>query len=249
MDTFSCNRCQIVKSIQDNFYKTTSTRGHSTLCKVCMNADSRAWKKSHKAAVRKHDEGYRERHKDALIISNRIASKTYRERHPEKRRESQQAYHERNLETIRIKNRTHSRNYRATHLEQCIENARDWRKDHPEERRQSFKEYRLTHLENFQAYAEKRRAREAGVTVNDLTPAQWREIQEHYDYRCVYCGRKMKRLTQDHISPVGPEGPHTLHNIVPACRSCNSKKQRNAPPKPVQPMLLTIAPSKKERAS
>lgn len=249
MDTFNCTRCQIPKSIKDDFYPTKTTRGHSTLCKICMNTDSRAWKKANKAKVRIHDEGYRERHKDQLKISNRTASKNYRKRHPEKRRHSQRAYHQRNIETIRAKNRKHSRNYRTNHLEQCINNARNWRKDHPEEQRQSFKEYRLNHLENFQAYVETRRARKAEVTVNDLTPAQWREIQEHYGYRCVYCGRKMKRLTQDHISPIGPEGPHTLHNVVPACRSCNSKKQRNAPPKPVQPMLLTIAPSKKPKAS
>jgi 5-methylcytosine-specific restriction endonuclease McrA len=59
-----------------------------------------------------------------------------------------------------------------------------------------------------------------------------------YGHCCVYCGRKMQRLTQDHITPLSRGGNHTKSNIVPACRSCNSKKGTGEPLVPVQPMLL-----------
>ncbi|HEY5865103.1 MAG TPA: HNH endonuclease [Candidatus Tectomicrobia bacterium] len=90
----------------------------------------------------------------------------------------------------------------------------------------------------------RRRARLLGAAVNDLTAAQWEEIKVAYDHRCVYCGRKMQRLTQDHITPLSKGGMHTASNIVPACRSCNSRKFVGDVLVPVQPLLLTVAPAK-----
>ena len=29
-----------------------------------------------------------------------------------------------------------------------------------------------------------------------------------YGYRCVYCGHKLQRLTQDHITPISKGGNH-----------------------------------------
>ena len=58
----------------------------------------------------------------------------------------------------------------------------------------------------------------------------------------------MKRLTMDHITPISKGGAHTASNIVPACQSCNSKKNNRAPLKPVQPILegLKLVPKKKK---
>lgn len=91
-----------------------------------------------------------------------------------------------------------------------------------------------------------RRARKYAAKANDLTPAQWQEIKEHYQHRCVYCGKHQQRLTQDHIIPLVAGGSHTVQNVVPACKSCNSKKYTGPPLKPVQPLLFTIAPKRKK---
>lgn len=88
------------------------------------------------------------------------------------------------------------------------------------------------------AYARNRRESIENAPINDLTPEQWAMIVNHYGHRCVYCGRKMKRLSQDHIIPLSQGGSHTLSNVVPACRSCNSKKHAGPPLVPVQPLLL-----------
>jgi 5-methylcytosine-specific restriction endonuclease McrA len=80
--------------------------------------------------------------------------------------------------------------------------------------------------------------------------AQWHELQAAQKHRCAYCGKRCKgKLTQDHVTPLGPDGPHTLHNIVAVCASCNSRKGRRGPLSPVQPLLLTIAPARKKKAS
>lgn len=84
----------------------------------------------------------------------------------------------------------------------------------------------------------KRKARIRGASQNDLTAAQWQAIKDHYGHRCVYCGRKMQRLTQDHITPVSSGGGHTFQNVVPACVTCNAKKRTGPVLRPIQPLLL-----------
>ncbi|MBU1028512.1 MAG: HNH endonuclease [Nanoarchaeota archaeon] len=69
----------------------------------------------------------------------------------------------------------------------------------------------------------KRRAAITGA-IADLTDKQWKWIKMVYENRCVYCNRQMKRITMDHILPLSRGGIHTMNNIVPACQSCNSKK-------------------------
>lgn len=114
------------------------------------------------------------------------------------------------------------RRYWAHHAQSLIAMS-TWRKQHPEQGRSD---------------AARRRARRKAAPLNDFTAAQWKAMKEHYGHRCVYCGRKMKHLTQDHIISLAKGGSHTLSNIIPACRSCNSRKGTKNPPVPVQPLLL-----------
>jgi 5-methylcytosine-specific restriction endonuclease McrA len=88
-----------------------------------------------------------------------------------------------------------------------------------------------------QACHARRRAREMQAPVRDFTAQQWVMMKNLSDHRCVYCGRKMQRLTMDHIIPLVHGGAHTWSNIVPACKSCNSSKRDRAPLCPIQPLL------------
>lgn len=73
--------------------------------------------------------------------------------------------------------------------------------------------------------------------VADLTEAQWSQIKAAYKYRCGYC-HKRKPLTQDHVIPVSKGGDHTASNIIPACQSCNSRKNARLPIVAYQPHLI-----------
>ncbi len=44
---------------------------------------------------------------------------------------------------------------------------------------------------------------------------------------CHYCGRQVeaRQLTMDHVVPLVRGGRSTRGNVVPACKSCNTKKQ------------------------
>ena len=78
----------------------------------------------------------------------------------------------------------------------------------------------------------------AGAPINDFTTADWLDILKTCGYRCVYCGKKSKKLTRDHLTPLAHGGSHTKSNILPSCGTCNRKKSTHGVLKPVQPLLL-----------
>jgi 5-methylcytosine-specific restriction endonuclease McrA len=57
-----------------------------------------------------------------------------------------------------------------------------------------------------------------------LTAAEWTDIRERHKYRCHWCKKKFKRLTQDHVIPLSKGGLHVKENVVPSCLSCNSAR-------------------------
>jgi HNH endonuclease len=83
-----------------------------------------------------------------------------------------------------------------------------------------------------------RRARKNAAPIRDLTAAQWQAIKAHYGHRCVYCHKKFRRLTQDHLTPLSQGGAHTVTNVVPACQTCNARKRTGPVLIPVQPLLI-----------
>jgi len=130
--------------------------------------------------------------------------------------------------------------YRATHSSDTVSRVNIWRKNHPEQ----FKQLAVQ-------TANTRRARKNGAPLNDFTSDQWLEILSAHKYRCVYCPdncqeckNKTHEFHQEHLTPVAKNGSYTLANILPSCPTCNSKKGTGPVLKPVQPMLLTIAPAK-----
>lgn len=102
----------------------------------------------------------------------------------------------------------YNRAYYQSHKNEYREQHREWRKSNPGLR--DLRKRRYT-------------ARKAGLEAT-LTPFQWQSIKDGFDHRCVYCNRKMDRLTQEHIISVMHGGAYTEYNILPACQSCNSRK-------------------------
>lgn len=130
--------------------------------------------------------------------------------------------------------------------------ARQYRETHRETRRAKQSAYRKANVETIRIrhrpHNRNRHARRRGVAIDNLSAAQWEEIQEIQGHRCYYCRKRRKgRLEQDHIQPISKGGVHSASNIVGACRSCNAQKWANGPPIPVQPLLLTLAPPRTPR--
>lgn len=85
----------------------------------------------------------------------------------------------------------------------------------PENRKKAF--------DNANRYHHKRRALKAG-SGGSHTRIEWQQRKELYGYKCVYCHKKTKRLTKDHIVPISRGGTDNIYNIVPTCGKCNRRK-------------------------
>ena len=183
---------------------------------------------------------------EAQYCSHACYQATYRRVNAEGLREKNAAKYAENKEEIlrkhaqyRITHPEQRRNHYITHREEQIEKARQWAKEHPEQVLATVRARHKEHPEIHRAQTKRRRARKANAAINDFTHTQWFALQEAFNHRCAYCGKRAKgHLTQDHITPLSKGGNHTLSNIVPACRSCNGRKFTGPPPTPVQPFLL-----------
>ena len=138
----------------------------------------------------------------------------------------------------------HQKRWKACHPERVAEYQRQWRARNPEHLRQwcarnpdKLKEYRERNKEKKLLYNMNRKVRAKGFTA-DLTQEQWEIIKNVFKQKCVYCGKRTRRLTKDHVIPLSKGGALTLTNIVPACLSCNSKKRTGPPPSPLQTLFL-----------
>jgi 5-methylcytosine-specific restriction endonuclease McrA len=181
----------------------------------------------------------RARMADPVIREAKKAKERARKAANREREHAQWAdYVSRNGDAVRAR----SRAYQARKWEEDPEHMRQISRNHyarhAAQKRAESSAYKKANPEKVQAWNNAHRARKLAAPVSDLTPAQWLQILAAYDHRCVYCGRKMRRLTQDHITPLSKGGSHTFSNVVPACRSCNSRKNYGEVLCPIQPLLL-----------
>lgn len=178
-------------------------------------------------------------HREKLLEKNRHYRVVNRERLREQRRKHYEAHRERLILTYR--------QYHVTHRVNILLRIKKYYAINREKILRRSRHEKRTHREQYAIYEERRRARQFHALINDLTAAQWREILEAFHHCCAYCGRHMQRLTKDHVTPYIQQGNNTLWNVVPSCQSCNSRKHTGPPLKPVQPLLLTVAPARKKR--
>jgi 5-methylcytosine-specific restriction endonuclease McrA len=127
--------------------------------------------------------------------------------------------------------------WREVNRERALESTRRWYAENADRVREYRRRYRAANRDKIRAANNARKALQRGVEVNDLTAEQWTEIRSLFKQRCAYCNCKPRILTMDHVVPLSKGGHHTAANIVPACQSCNSRKNVGEAP-PHQPLLL-----------
>lgn len=236
---FPCSMCHALKPlIAFNKDKKNKDRdGHSHQCKACINARSKryyarkkatrrvqiaAWKIANPEKVLAYDRKFKSLHKDEIHA----------------RRAAKQA----------ITNAKERAKYRLNPAPTILRTTK-YHREHPDLHNRWSNAWHRKHPELARARCLRRAAKKKALAINDLSAAQIVELIAAKNSRCDYCGRKTKRLEVEHITPVTKGGNHTLWNVTVACRSCNAKKGTKAPLNPVQPLLLTIAPARKKKAS
>ena len=205
------------------------------------------WRDNNPEAAKLSQERYKKAYPEKVRASQKRTQAKNRGRYRIKRQRWAEANRPKTRAAIRAwgqRNKDHIRNQRrenrTTRPEHFREKSRRYRQT--PQRKAYARRYRLENRIHLNKLAcinvARRRARLANALINDLTAEQWEIIKEIYGHRCVYCGKKSKRLTQDHLTPISHQGSHTFSNVVPACKSCNSKKHAGPVLCPVQPLLL-----------
>ena len=77
------------------------------------------------------------------------------------------------------------------------------------------------------AKTQARRRHKQGLGMDDLTSEAWQKTLKSFNGMCAYCGNSWQH--RDHLIPVAMGGELTKLNTVPACASCNSKKNDKNP--------------------
>ena len=79
-------------------------------------------------------------------------------------------------------------------------------------------------------FADEEYLRRERAKARELRQSQWWKNRIAKGL-CYYCGAQMspKELTLDHIVPLVRGGTSSRGNCVPACKSCNNKKQSLLP--------------------
>jgi 5-methylcytosine-specific restriction endonuclease McrA len=131
-----------------------------------------------------------------------------------------------------------SRKWRRGHPDKAVAAARKWDAEHPEKVKehdkkayQKFadkikervKQWRKAHPDKHNQHNRNRRALKR-VDGENITTEQWHALCDKYGNRCLCCGKKNVKLTQDHVIPLDLGGRHAIENLQPLCVSCNSSK-------------------------
>lgn len=226
-----CSRCRLFKYPEDFRFSSSDRDRRSRSCTVCENGRGEKYRKNNveQLKITRKTHHLKDENKKKRNIRRQQWRKENRAVYLGKRREN----YRKNAESRREKRRQYTKDNPEIILAASIL----YREENKEKIKEANRKQRLKNPDRAVLDANKRRARIASAPENDLTQAQWDFIKETFHHCCAYCGKKQKRLTQDHITPITKNGRHTASNIVPACRSCNSKKRTGPPLVPVQPIL------------
>lgn len=213
MDTF---RCGHPKSPEN-----TAKNGAGTACRECRNMRAReryaANLEESRAACRERMRKY----KGGLKGNANARKEACAQGHPyteentylyKGNRQCKTCRRQRVMESFerhKAKRVAEQRAYYERNRERLVAGAVQWARDNPERAA-------LT------ARLKKQRRRAAGV----LTAAEWLQILDKYEHRCLACGID-GALTIDHVIPVSKGGPNMADNVQPLCGPCNSSKGTN----------------------
>jgi len=230
-------------------------------------ASDKSWRERNHARKQANDRLYHERNRERLLVQmreRRIArlatmtpeelraqqdrlnanQKAYEKRHPDRVKATQEKYYNANAEEIRA----YQRNKRAADPEKARAYGRAYYAANQERDIAKQLAYAKKYPDRINARIEKRNARIAGASRNDLTLEQRNTVLAlkrgvcdycpHYNPGCKLCQKGKHKLSIDHITPVARGGDNTLWNVTACCRSCNSRKRLSPVPIPVQPLLL-----------
>ena len=244
-----CRKCgEILLLTTDNFRKSTDKRDGKTRyrhdCRECEKKYKNKYNKTDNA--KKSLEKYRSSDKYQEYLNSENYKETVRKyEESEKGKATRKAYNESEhgkkvrKEYGKSENRKkyeqseQRKNSRRQYEES--EQGRKVRKDYRESEhgKQVVREYYASEQGQTMAFNRHSRRREKlNNQGKGITPDQWKEMMEYFNWSCGYSGivfydSKNKNRTIDHIVPVNKGGRNEIWNLVPMHKPYNSSKKDN----------------------
>jgi len=218
-----CKKCGKELPANDNYFGSSNLfkDGFNSNCRECYRTTKQEYTKKHNEYIKANSQRYYQEHKEE--------TKTRVSKYYQKNKDKYFLYNK----EYRIKNAARinkqRKEYRDNNKKAISERDRLYRERNRERLLQQKKEYaqrpenKLRILDIKRKYKQKRRTLELSLP-NDLSAKQWSKCKKYFNNTCAYCGKKLKRATQDHFIPITKGGGYTANNIVPSCPSCNSSK-------------------------
>ena len=213
-----CTQCGVEHSVDGFHMRKASIDGLSPICKLCAIANqadrykampeqcravSRAWYQKNKTRYAGTRKRWMDENREQYLTKKRQRAKANA---AQVRRSQKKCVAAKPLQYARRAREHYERN-----RERVKQRVRDWVAANPE----LVKHYRATRSA---------RVRGAGGRAA-FKLSEWKDIIEYFCGLCAYCLEPMVKPTKDHVDPVANGGAHRADNIVPACLSCNTRKQ------------------------
>lgn len=160
----------------------------------------------------------RRAYKAAYDVAHAAEQAAYRALHRERLAANMRAYYRANRDRILAQVKAHT----AANKGRVLAYHADYYIAHTERVKANVAAYQKANPEKKAVLENRRRARKAG-NGGSHTLEERREKFARLGDVCYYCGDDSK-LTVDHLTPLSRGGTDAIDNIVPACRSCNSRK-------------------------
>jgi len=118
---------------------------------------------------------------------------------------------------VKAKRKLYIQQYNAENSEAHVVAVNLWRHENPNKAIRNSRKYVIT-----------RRARKQNAS-GYFQYSAWLEKCSYHGWKCFYCPQVLteQTVTVDHRKPLSKSGSNWLANLVPACKSCNSRKQAN----------------------
>ena len=189
-----CKECRELKPI-------SGFREHSNTCRLCRSKRATEWENNNPERSKENKARWYRNNREGLLAKSAEKYKA----NPE-------------IMLARVKK------WSLEHREQKDATCSRWHKEHPRSGIEAGKRWRKNNPDAARAIKRNRRMRIMGVSGSGWSAKEENKLIEDYGHRCAYCGKKIEKLTMDHVVPISRGGNHSIDNIVPACGSCNSSK-------------------------
>jgi 5-methylcytosine-specific restriction endonuclease McrA len=200
-----CCRCRISRPLEAFGRDKHAPTGLSYKCRECARVEAREYRVKNIEALRASWEKYRRENKDNV----KQAQARYYAKHREFRLATNAAWRKQNAE----RRAEYHGQYQEANRDLCRKRSSEWAKKNATRCR---------------ARCEARRARKMRAFVEHVTVEA---LLERDGPECRWCGSVLpiKKLTEDHVTPLSRGGKHSMANCALACQRCNSSKGAKLP--------------------